>query len=139
VAEDLALAAAVHERGIPVVAHLDDGSALRARMYPEGLRRLAQGWTKNLAAGAGSIPAWRTALVALWVTGALVAVVAGPIAYALLAVQHLVLLRRVGRFGVLAGLLWPVPLAAFVWFFLCSLVHRVSGRPVAWRGRAVRA
>lgn len=49
VAEDLALARHVD---LPVHAHLARPDELRARMYPDGWRQLAEGWTKNLAAGA---------------------------------------------------------------------------------------
>lgn len=139
VAEDLALASAFARAGVPVRAFLDDGTGVTARMYPEGLRQLAEGWTKNLASGAGHVPWWRSALVAAWVTGSLSALALGPLAYALVAVQHAVLLRRVGRFGLATSLLWPLPMLAFVTFFAVSAVNRLSGREVSWRGRAVRA
>jgi 4,4'-diaponeurosporenoate glycosyltransferase len=139
VAEDLALAAALDRAGVPVHAYLDDGAGVTARMYPEGVRQLVEGWTKNLAAGAGFVPWWRSLLVALWVTGSLRALVAGPVAYALVAAQHAVLLRRVGRFGVAAAALWPVPLTAFLVLFARSSLRRILRRQVPWRGRAVPA
>jgi 4,4'-diaponeurosporenoate glycosyltransferase len=139
VAEDLALAAGFANEGIPVHAYLDGGTGISARMYPEGFRQLAEGWTKNLSAGAGHIPWWRSALVALWITGSLTALTLGPLAYALVALQHVVLLRRVGKFGLATALLWPLPMLAFVVFFTRSALSRLLRRQVSWRGRMVRA
>jgi 4,4'-diaponeurosporenoate glycosyltransferase len=139
VAEDLALAAALHERGVPVSAYVDDGSGITVRMYPEGPGQLVEGWTKNLAAGAAHVSRRRSVLVGIWVTGALLAAAGGPLPSLLVAVQHAVLLRRVGHFGLLTALLWPLPLAAFVALFVRSAVHRLTGRPVAWRGRRIAA
>ena len=47
------------------------GEALSYRMYPDGLRSLADGWSKNLAAGARSMPPLRLLATVLWVTAAL--------------------------------------------------------------------
>jgi hypothetical protein len=136
VVDDLALAAAVAASGAPVMTVGPD-RRLRYRMYPEGIRSLVEGWSKNLAAGATSIAPARAAAVALWVTGALVAgtFAAGPVAYAAYAGQALVLLRRVGRFGALAPV-FPVGVLAFVVLFVLSVGKRAIGR-AAWRGRTV--
>jgi 4,4'-diaponeurosporenoate glycosyltransferase len=139
VAEDLALAAGLHRAGVPVHAYLDDGSGVTVRMYPGGWRSLVEGWTKNLAAGAGGVAWWRSLLVAVWVTGALRAIGDGPLAHAVVAAQHLVLLRLVGRFGVITALVWPLPLVVFVGLFVRSVWRRVLRREVTWRGRQVRA
>jgi 4,4'-diaponeurosporenoate glycosyltransferase len=141
IAEDIAIARAMAERGVPVAAYADAGAgSLRYRMYAEGPASLIEGWTKNLAAGAGSIPPLRAAVVGLWVTGALRAVVLLPSApglYLLFALQAVVLFRRAGRFGFVTGLLYPLPLTAFVALFARSGLRRLTGRPVRWRGRRV--
>jgi 4,4'-diaponeurosporenoate glycosyltransferase len=137
VAEDVALAQALAAAGVPVLAAADAGEgAVEYRMYPEGAGALVQGWTKNLAAGAGKIAPLRTATVALWVTGGLLAAVR-PVAYVLYAVQMAVLFRRAGRFGAATPVLYPLPLLVFVVLVVRSLLRRVRGRPVAWRGRWV--
>ena len=129
VVDDLALAQALADAGVPVGAFADAGEgALRYRMYPEGPASLVEGWTKNLAAGAGSV-----------------ATAAGPadravgrrrpprghrprrrpgaatlFAYAVYVVQAAVLFRRAGRFGPLAAIAYPLPLLAFVALFVRS-------------------
>ena len=137
VAEDIALAQALAAAGVPVIAAADAGEgAVEYRMYPEGARALVQGWTKNLAAGAGKVAPLRAAAVALWVTGGLLAAVT---AARLRAVRRAdgVLFRRAGRFGAVTPLLYPLPLLAFVGLALRSALRRGRGRPVPWRGRWV--
>lgn len=147
VAEDLALAAAADRSGITVRSHLG-GPLLGYRMYPEGVARLVEGWSKNLATGAGSTPPLRLAACVAWVAAALQAawlvvvadgsdlLVAGA-AYGLFAGQVAVVLRRVGRFGWLTSAVYVVPLIAFIALFARSLVLTARGAPVWWRGRQV--
>jgi 4,4'-diaponeurosporenoate glycosyltransferase len=139
--EDMALAQALDRAGVPVAAYADGGQGdLRYRMYPEGPRTLVEGWTKNLAAGAGHIPPVRAALVALWVTGGLRAALVAPNrpgTYALYVAQAAVLFRRAGNFHPVAALAYPWPLSAFVVLAARSAAARVSGSPVRWRDRMV--
>jgi 4,4'-diaponeurosporenoate glycosyltransferase len=139
VAEDLALATAFASAGVPVEAHVDDGHGICFRMYPEGVRQLVEGWSKNLASGAGSVARWRSALAALWIAAALRSIAGPLVVYAAFAAQHAVLLRRVGGFRLVTALLWPVPLVTFVVLFACSAVLRLLRRDVRWRGRTVPA
>ena len=146
VAEDLSLARVAHAAGTPCRT-LVGGEALSYRMYPDGLRSLADGWSKNLAAGAGSMPPLRLLATVLWVTAALQAplLLAGPAApwVALLVwlafvAQVAALLHRIGRFGWMVPFLYPVALAGFVVLFLRSCLLALFGRAVDWRGRPVR-
>jgi 4,4'-diaponeurosporenoate glycosyltransferase len=119
-----------------------DGSegGIRYRMYPEGVASLWQGWTKNLAAGAGRVPILRAVLVALWVAGGLRAgriAMKRPGTYAVYALQAGVLFRRAGTFHPLLAVLYPLPLATFVVLMGRSARARATGRPVSWRGRLV--
>lgn len=144
VAEDVALARVADAAGLPVTAVLGD-ELLAYRMYPEGLGRLVEGWTKNLAAGAGATPPLRLLAVVVWVAAALQAVISlatsptavSGLAYAAFAVQVGVVLHRVGRFGATTAILYPVVLVAFLLLFSGSLVKAAAGRPVSWRGRQV--
>ncbi len=150
VAEDAALAARFRATGRPVTLRAG-GSAIRFRMYPGGLRPLVEGWTKNLAVGAGAAPRGPALLSTLWVAAALasaavaarlagrggVHLVATAAVYAAFALQTAWLLRRAGRFGAAPALLYPVAVAAFVVLFAWSVVRvRVVGS-VTWRGRRI--
>ncbi len=149
VVEDLALARRYHEHGLGVHVALgrDD---VRFRMYPGGLRQLAEGWTKNFASGASSTGAFRLLAIIVWVTGLGTAAIelvdglrgAAPLAlsvglYAAFVTQLSVLFRRVGSFGPLTALCYPVLLVFFCGIFVRSLWRTHVRRSVQWRDRQI--
>lgn len=149
--EDLALGRRFAEIGVRTTVLLG-GRSVRYRMYPAGLAQLVEGWTKNLATGAGAVPWWSTALTALWITGlgsaaldlarvpfasSTGAVMVAIGSYAAFALQIGVLGRRAGSFGVATAVAYPVPLVAFVALFFRSAWHSKVRRRVGWRGRQV--
>jgi 4,4'-diaponeurosporenoate glycosyltransferase len=106
-------------------------------MYPGGVRSLVQGWTKNIATGAASVPWWAGLLVAGWIWS----LAGGPFTsawfYVASVAQLLVQGRRVGRFGVVSAVLYPLLLVFFLAVFLRSVVLTALRRPVRWRDRLV--
>ena len=150
VIEDVALGRAYCGAGLPVHA-LGGGDLVAYRMYPEGVGQLLEGWSKNMAAGAGATPPARLALVAVWVTAVLSSVgvavtgvtigglaALGAVAvWALMAVQQLVLSRRVGDFHWLTAALYPVVMAGFVAVFARSAWVSLVRRNVTWRDRQI--
>ena len=149
VIEDVALGQRYLRAGLNVSVLLG-GPSVRYRMYPEGLRQLVEGWSKNLASGAGAVPRWRTALTIGWVTALgsaavdLIGAVGGSqpllpalLLYAACCAQIAVLGRRHGTFGVPTALVYPVPLAAFVGLFLRSTYSTFVHHSVVWRGRTL--
>lgn len=155
VIDDVALAAAFLAAGLPVHCRLGAG-AVAYRMYPGGLRTLVEGWTKNIAAGAGSAPATRTLPVVAWVAAmaavawsaitGLVGWVAGAefpagalAAWAIVAVHLTVVLRSLGTFRRSTSALFAVPLACFVAVFVRSASAVVLRRQVRWKGRSLPA
>lgn len=146
IVEDAALARAYAAVDRPVRC-LGGGATVRFRMYPDGIASLIEGWTKNLAGGAGRSPLLFSAGAVLWVCAGmsvLADAVTDPsvgvaVGWAALSAQMGWMLRRVGSFHWAAAVLFPVPLLAFVGLFLRSLLIRVARRPVAWRGRRIDA
>jgi 4,4'-diaponeurosporenoate glycosyltransferase len=149
VVEDLALAQRFRDQQRPVTV-LSGGKDIRFRMYPGGLRQLAEGWTKNFAVGAGATRPLRLAAIVLWVTclgSAAFAIddslrgqlplATGVVLYLAFAVQLWAMFRRVGSFGPLTALLYPVTLVWFVGIFVRSLWRTHVRHSVTWRGRAV--
>jgi 4,4'-diaponeurosporenoate glycosyltransferase len=141
--EDIALAHRYRLLDRPVRCFAG-GDVLRFRMYPDGLRSLVQGWTKNLAAGAGGAPLVPTVGAVLWVC-ALSAAAFAPFTaapwglglYAAMAVQLRLMLRCLGDFRWWTWAAFPIALFAFVVLFLRSGALRLLRRPVRWRGREV--
>ena len=144
VLDDVALAQRYRAAGLPVTLRSGRG-VVAYRMYAGGLRPLVEGFTKNLAGGASAagpvvavlVAGWLAATVAPVVLLAQVSVAAGLGAYALVAVQVHVHLRRLGTFGAATAALYAVPLLVFLAVFARSAVLTALGRPVRWKGRSL--
>lgn len=151
VVEDLALARAYHRAGEPVRT-LGGGALVAFRMYPSGLASLIEGWSKNMATGAGAIHPARLVLIGLWVTSSLLTVqflveeVAGRIdvgrptvalLLVLFAVQWGTMLRQLGTFGWVTAAAYPLLLGVFVVVVARSAYLTLVRREVRWRGRTV--
>jgi 4,4'-diaponeurosporenoate glycosyltransferase len=149
VVDDVALAEAFRSVGLPV--HVFGGCRdVAFRMYPLGLGQLVEGFTKNLATGLGSVRRSTALLVVAWLTLLVQATVApvravlgtadprtAAVLYAVVAVQVWWMARKVGRFGPVTALGFPLLLVAFLGVFLRSLVATARGS-VSWRGRRLR-
>src|SRR5207248_7246958 len=136
VVEDIALARAYHAAGRKVVC-LGGRGALSFRMYPDGVRQMVEGWSKNLAGGASTTPLFSLLLVIAWVSLCIQAPWYGLVVYGLVVVQLAWMARRVGRFGIVALLLFPIPLLVFIAVFARSIYLTVVRRRVTWKGREI--
>ncbi|MGK2948097.1 MAG: glycosyltransferase family A protein [Acidimicrobiales bacterium] len=142
--EDIALARAFERTDRPVRC-LGGGDVVRFRMYPDGLRSLVEGWSKNLSGGARRARPLPLIGAVLWVCAAVSAAIElvlwstpwAAVAYAAVAGQLAWMLRRLGSFRWWTSVLFPVALTAFVVLFVRSLVLRVVRRQVTWRGRSI--
>ncbi|MEO6121604.1 MAG: glycosyltransferase, partial [Acidimicrobiales bacterium] len=145
VVEDVALAANYRAAGLPV-ATLAGSGTISFRMYPDGVGQLIEGWTKNIAGGAGASRPAAMALAVLWIAGCISTVTGAAIApgiaavtvYAAYAAQIAWMLARLGRFPWWTAPAFPVPLAFFLAVFARSLVLTNLRGEVRWRGRTIR-
>src|SRR5690349_6967385 len=67
VVEDVALARRFDAERLPVTVFAG-WRAVEFRMYPNGVRQLVEGWTKNLASGVGLVDPLPAAIAVWWVT-----------------------------------------------------------------------
>ncbi len=144
VLDDVALGTRFRSHGCNI-RFLIGGDELRFRMYPNGLRELVQGWTKNFAVASSRTPL--SVLIALtsWFSGAALAlralatgpILPGGLLYLLYAAQLYLLLRPIGRFRLITALFYPVGLAFFAGVYLRSLFVTYVLRRVTWKGRTV--
>ncbi|WP_334143649.1 glycosyltransferase [Rhabdothermincola sp.] len=151
IVEDVALAERFDAAGLPV--NVVGGCRLVSyRMYPSGLGQLVEGWSKNMAAGARSVPWGRRLLIAAWVGGSLVSLqllvqatatrsaattIAAVATWGGLAVQQRVMLAQLGSFRWWVPALHPLFTLFFVAVFARSAWLTLVRRRVRWRGREV--
>ena len=126
------------------VTLLRGGEVVTMRSYPDGLRAVISGWSKNLAAGMTRTSPVVGVIVAAWIA-ALVSPLAlaaqrrwwpAALCWALVALHGVWITRRVGRFN-LAMVSAGIPLIALFTTFvtLRSLLLASTGRSVDWKGR----
>jgi len=150
--DDVALAQRFKAAGLPVTC-LGGRETIHFRMYPEGVGQMAEGWSKNFASGAKASNPLLVLMVFVWIFGlfeVLFLLILAPIQpppgslagaiflYGLCVAQIHFMLVRIGNFGFLTALLFPVPLCIFVLIFLYSLFISFVVRRVVWRGRSIR-
>lgn len=150
ITEDVALGIRFRDAGMPVAIRLG-GGLVRFRMYPAGVRQLAEGWTKNMATGAATVPLHRSLGAFWWITAAGsaamslplvpgnagVGALAGLVIYGLFVAQLAAIARRVGSFHPLTLVAYPVALVTFMGLFFRSVWHSRIRRNVRWRGRTI--
>ena len=68
-------------RRYPRVRTLAGGDAVRFRMYPNGFRQLVEGWSKNIAAGAGTATPLGLLATVAWIAALILAPFAHPLGY----------------------------------------------------------
>jgi 4,4'-diaponeurosporenoate glycosyltransferase len=133
VVEDLALA-----RAMPAaVAMLGRAGEVEYRMYPHGARQMLEGWTKNTAIGAASVPRWSALFIIAWIVSLCGGTVTSVWCYAASAVQVAVVSRRVGNFGAVSAALFPLHAFVFVAVAVRSLSRAALVGSVGWRGRRI--
>jgi hypothetical protein len=144
VIEDVRLAQLYRAEGLPVRA-FRGAELVRFRMYPDGVRQLIDGWTKNIAAGASTTRLAPLLGTIAWIAANILAAFRavtqpGPwtaAAWVLVGAELWWSLRRVGRFRWWTAALFPLPLAVFLAVFSRSTVATLTHRPVTWRDRQV--
>jgi 4,4'-diaponeurosporenoate glycosyltransferase len=142
VLDDVALARRFAATGDEVRAFGGRG-VVEFRMYDRP-RALVEGWSKNIASGAGTVPPVRLVSIVAWIAACLTAgiwvfggSVAAIVVYVAFALQVLLQLRQIGNFGIVTALVFPLLALVFVVLFTWSLVLTARGE-VRWKGRRVR-
>ena len=149
--DDVALAREMGRRGVRVTNFIGRGT-IELRMYQDGLKDLADGWTKNFARGAMTTDPLMLFLISFWIWGAVAAldailgwpeggfthwVVIGLVAYLAYVLQLWWVLRKLGNFGLPTALTYPLGLLFFVAIFVRSLYRTLVRNSVRWKDRSI--
>jgi 4,4'-diaponeurosporenoate glycosyltransferase len=149
--DDMAFAKTFAQAGYPLSCYGGRGT-IYFRMYPDGLGKLIEGWSKGLALGAGFINFIFLILVSAWICGCF-GVFADLLRslrsndqrttwlwlslYSLYAVQIHWMLRRIGNFRWWTWVFFPLPLIFFAALMFYSLIITYFIRQVKWRDRVI--
>jgi 4,4'-diaponeurosporenoate glycosyltransferase len=149
VLESLDLGKAFMKAGLPVHCYGGKGT-VSFRMYPDGLLSLIEGFGKGFGTGAAAMSLGSLVLTVGWITGCfsvtrhlfqsafvghMEALTWFIVLYGFYVAQIQWMLRRIGNFGFLTALLFPMPLTFFGLVFAWSLVRTFLVKKVLWKGR----
>lgn len=142
--ENLAFALQVHEAGL--TCRTEVGGVMRMRMFPEGVRGLCRSWQKSFLRGGSHASKEAVWWSSAWASAGMFALVAmlmsasglgggwwALAAYGAFSITVFGLARRVGNYGFLAALCFPVLLLFYQGVVLSALLLRNK----SWKGRHV--
>lgn len=149
--DDFELARAFKKIGIQVCC-LSGKNLLHFQMYPEGMKSLVEGWTKNFGTASKSTHPLVMTLISIWVSGGFLPLLILTIAlyvdsnswifiasacYVVFMSQTYFLARRTGNFRLYVFIMYPILFLFFTGIFLWSLVRTTVFRSVTWKGRKI--
>jgi 4,4'-diaponeurosporenoate glycosyltransferase len=150
VLENLHLAGDLERRGIDRLCFIGK-DCISMRMFPGGFNELLSSWSKGFSSGADLTSALAMTLSILWLTGlmalsmiTLMLPLAGQdslmwvlASYLVAASALMILFRKVGRFSLWNGLLFPISLFFYQGLFAWALIRKRRGGTTQWKGRDV--
>lgn len=150
VLEDMEIGRMFAEKGYKVHNYAGKGS-IGFRMYPEGVKSLIEGWSKNFASGASGVPWQMFVLIYLWIAcgtsifiNTASAIIKGRniIIYILLYVLYCAAFRlitsRIGSFKWYTSVFYPFFLICFIFIFFYSVYKKIFLKKVQWKGREIK-
>jgi 4,4'-diaponeurosporenoate glycosyltransferase len=127
--------------------------AISFHMYPEGIGSMIEGFSKGFGTGAKTMSPPILIMAICWITGGVgvirhflssliltdsLSILVSSGMYLLYAFQFHWMLRRLGNFGFLPALLFPIPLLFFIGVFGLSFLQIFLLGRVRWKGRVVK-
>lgn len=109
------------------VACISGKGAINMRLYGHGIHSFVAGWSKSFATSAIQTNPWIVLFIVLWINGMITLCVhlyEGTIAiitlYILVAAVQYWILHRIGNFGIVTALLFPIHLFVCISIFIIS-------------------
>lgn len=141
VVEDFKLGNLLASKGIPIKNFLG-GNDISFRMYPNGMKDLWKGWTKNSALGAAIVD-WNVIIpIVLFLVGSLIPIIylkTTPYNYLYIMYAYLIwrFLRRVGDFWFIVPIFYPIFVAFTLSIILYSFYATHVLGYVEWKGAKI--
>lgn len=152
IVDDIDMGRVLNEKNIRYKLFLG-GRDICFRMYGSGFKSLIEGWTKNYATGASKTPLilffltflWLSSLICLSIYPVYTFSTADYSAFAIyfslyiVAVAHLLKIsKRIGSFGKVSIVLFPLLLLFFLYIFFVSTLKKILCLEVTWKGRKIK-
>lgn len=150
--EDFILGKKFQEAGFSIKLYAGK-NALHFRMYPNGMKQLIEGWSKNFATASQATNPKVLFLIVSWITGGIGAgiflvlslvlqvdyrVLWGIIVYVLYLFQLRMFANRVGDFRFSVLLFYPIVFLFFIVLFSWSMIQTHILKTVTWKGRKLK-
>ena len=151
IVEDLSLGKILDEHSIPYELFMGH-ETISFSMYRSGIIQLIEGWSKNFASGALKTPFHLLFMIFIWLTACTSAflklifaltslipqaIIIYLIIYFLFVAELYYISKWIGSFRKIAIVFYPIPLAAFFSIFTFSVLLKLMGKPVRWKGRKI--
>ena len=150
--ENFVLGKKFQESGFPLRLYAGK-KVIHFRMYPNGIKQLIEGWSKNFATASQATNPKILFLIICWITGGVASgvffvlilfsnasywIFFGVLIYILYLVQLKVFADRVGqfRFSILMG--YPFFFLFFIVIFSWSMIQTHILKTVTWKGRKLK-
>lgn len=149
--DDIALGQLLKAQDRPFHLYLGDKD-LRYRMYGDGPKSLLEGWLKNQGAGLSSTP-WPMFILVFLMISSLSSVpiqllkgmiewnstwiLVSGVFYGLWVLLLYRMSKPLGNFSLKTLVLYPLPLLFYLVVVLVSLIKKILGLSVTWKGRSV--
>lgn len=152
VLEDISIGRKITGSGIKLKNYGGKG-LIDFRMYPEGFKSLIEGYSKGFLIGAKSTSIFLLIITIAWISATFSAVYMPVISfinrdYAILFIYLFLYICysaqiywmgfRIGNFGIIPALLFPVFIVFFVLIFFYSMIITLFVRKVTWKGRKIK-
>lgn len=147
VVEDVMLGKLYLKNGVPVNNYLG-WKQVSFRMYPKGVKSIFEGWGKNIALGLSLIDFISFFFLFFWLTGVISAgfflnlkktgTWASVSLYCLYSIQIYAISKKVGSFGVIPPLFFPLYFLFFMLIFAFSFFQTYILKRIVWKGRRIK-
>jgi len=151
--EDIKLAKLYLKHGIKVTNFIGDG-VVQFRMYPNGIKQLLEGFSKNMSSGAITGGTFAFLLALIWMAGIYTSipniasiffetnniseVLTKTANYLIVALFIRLLSKDTGQYKIYDALLYPIHYIFFLIVFFYSLYLTLLKKQVYWRGRKLK-
>ncbi len=152
IVEDVDLGIELSKRGIPIFI-IPHKMMIKFRMYPEGIKYLVDGWTRNILLGASRTKPAEIIMVTSIIATSISSIVSLSkylmkmnlfffsmyfSIYMFFGIFLFIVLRKIGKFSPVIIFAHPIFVIFFTFILLRSLFFKVMRRKIFWRKREIK-